>query len=666
MSAKKIVIITTSLILLSTLGQFAMVTGQLPQPPFDYLQPEKAWIKENGFPRDTWDQYNDTGRNKLNLTYRHSAVNIAYVIRSSDPSDEVNATFIVYKNESGSNGFNSTGHLFTGSVPAWTVMISLSSESTLGEYTYHLFIATYDPEGSPGLYQVRINLTGTITGGSNWTEPDGNPNVPWMFFEVPTGSLWPVSVSDQIGRFTPFFFDTPIPSTFFNATLVVRPPGNSTGASTAQVRWNHTNGTTIATYNPQVYYAGDGKWATQSIIPADNATFPANYTHPYKVDIRMGSYEHSATFYVYPIYAALLPETWLTQKPPATLDNGTARFAWIGSDLDGSVIAYQYKMDSGGWVETVETNRTYHGLANGTHRFEVRAVDDDGLVDSSPAYRDFTVLLNSPPETWIIIAPNATTNLRDVFFEWQGSDVEGFVASYDYRLDSEPWVNTLLTNKTYLNLSSGNHTFQVRSRDDKDLEDHTPAVATFRILPSWCERELERLNALIDALNGRIEELEDIIANLTSLLEDAEGANSILSILVEDLEEEKAQLALLVEQLENEKSQLQALVDSLSSENAELKEDLETCGNLTLDLQAQLELLTSEVYRLNQTVINLIWEKSHLESGREYLLALITQLRERIEELESQIPEISSMSWTGIFALTILTGLAGKHHRKGS
>jgi len=613
----------------------------LPSPPINYLQPEKAWIKEDGMARETWGQYNDTGRNMLNLTYRHSAVNIAYVIRSSDPTDVVNATFIVYRNDSASNGFNSTGHLFPGSVPVWARTIGLSAKQTQGEYTYHLFIITYDPEGETGIYQVRINLTGSLAGGSNWTDPLGNPNVPWLFFRVPKGTSWPVSVSDQLGRFSPFFFDTPIPSTSFNATMVVSPPGNDTGTSTATVAWKATNGTTIAEGQVPVYYVGGGRWAAQGIIAADNRTFPSNYTHSYSVSVEIGPFNHSANFYIYPIYAALPPDTWLTSTPPSTVENGIVSFSWIGSDLDGSVTGYRYHMDSGTWIETRGVNRTYYGLSNGTHRFEVRALDDDGLADPSPAYFDFEVLINSPPETWIVSAPNATTSQRDVFLEWNGSDVDGYVTGYAYSLDGEPWVNTTWTNVTYRNLTSGFHTFRVLSRDDRGLEDPSPAVTNFTILPSWCERELERLRALVSSLQEELEAQEALVANLTALLEEARGNNSALSAEVEALKEQNAQLTGRVWELEDEASGLEAEIAALRAEMEGLSGNLSNCNNRSRYLAEELARMTSRLRDLNQTVLNLLREKTQLEIGRDALLTLVAQLRKRVEELQAQVPDAS-------------------------
>ena len=626
--------------------------GGLPSPPPDYLQPERVWVKESGMPEEAWGQYNDTGPNMLNLTYRHSSVNLAYVIRSSDPNDQITTTFILYRNQSGANGFNATGHLFPGSTPVWTAPLGLSVKQTLGQYVYHLFMVTYDPEGMQGIYQFRVNVTGTVTGGSSWTQPGGNPNVPWVFFKVPVGTSYPLSVSDQLGRFSPFFLETPIPSTAFNATIVVVPPGNVTGTTTAHVVWNHTNGTVIGEFDVPVYYAGGGRWAAQSIMLADNTTFLENYTTPYTVRMTLGSFDRVGQFYVYPPYAALLPETWITEQPPSVTENTTIEFEWIGSDLDGQVTHYQYKMDLADWTSTTSTSRVYTGMANGSHRFEVRSVDDDGLTDTSPAYREFRVFVNSPPDTQIVSSPNATTRDRDAFFAWVGTDVDGAVASYGYRLDGGNWTNTLGTNRTYLNLTSGNHTFQVRAIDNRGLLDPTPASYTYTILPSWCELELERLNALVALLQARIDELESEVANLTELLKAADGENDLLRSEIQSLENEKAYLQSLVTSLESDKTQLLGQITNLTAENQGLEEDLEACANLTRDLRSAIDLL-------NATISGLILEKEELRVENEDLLALVEELRERIADLEAQIPEAP-----GLASLIFAAGMVNLIYRR--
>jgi len=266
--------------------------------PANYLLSEYAWLKDNDLGADTWKQYNNTGWNRLNLSYKFSKCNIAYVARSAATADDFNVTFIVYRNISAANGFNTTGHLFNGSTPIWNLTVPAVSTQTAGLYTYHLFITTFDPAGTQGLYQVRINETGPGT-GSSWTTPNGNPNVQWMFFFVPTATP-DVLVTDQLGRLSPFYLDGDSPTTQYNATMVIQPPGNATGGTTATFRWLDTDGTTVLWQKSgiPIYYVQGQGWAAQHVIAANTSFTPFNASAPYWVSVTMGSFLGTAQFYV--------------------------------------------------------------------------------------------------------------------------------------------------------------------------------------------------------------------------------------------------------------------------------------------------------------------------------------------------------------------------------
>ncbi len=287
---------TIGIVLASMFAAIPTAVAQVPRPA-NYMLVEYAWLKEDGAGPETWKQYNNTGWNRLNLSFRFSKVDFAYVARSAATADSFNVTFIVYHNQSAANGFNKTGHLFPGSTPVYTITMPATTTQTAGLYTYHLFITVYDPAGVPGIYQLRINETGPGS-GSSWTSPAGNPNVQWMFFFVPTVSP-AITVTDQLGRPQPFYLDGPSPSTKFNATMVIAPPGNNTGATTATVKWFNPAGVQIgSTKTVPIYYVGAGKWAAQNVINANTSAFPFNASYPYSVQITMGYFIQAGTFYV--------------------------------------------------------------------------------------------------------------------------------------------------------------------------------------------------------------------------------------------------------------------------------------------------------------------------------------------------------------------------------
>jgi len=282
------------------LAVISPAVAQVPRPA-SYMLVEYAWLKEDGVGPETWKQYNNTGWNRLNLSFRFSKVNIAYVARSIATADSFSVNFIVYRNGTSGNYFNKTGHLFGDLYDAGFLVLNRSvpaaSTQTAGLYTYHLFITTYDPQGVPTIYQVRINTTGPGS-GSSYSSPNGNPNVQWMFFFVPTTSP-AITVTDQLGRPQPFYMDGSSPSTKFNATMVIAPPGNSTGATKASVKWFTPGGVQIGnTHTVPIYYVGGGKWAAQDVINANTTAFPFNASYPYQVQITMGFFIQGGSFYV--------------------------------------------------------------------------------------------------------------------------------------------------------------------------------------------------------------------------------------------------------------------------------------------------------------------------------------------------------------------------------
>ncbi|MFN2371641.1 MAG: hypothetical protein ABR506_10905 [Candidatus Krumholzibacteriia bacterium] len=121
------------------------------------------------------------------------------------------------------------------------------------------------------------------------------------------------------------------------------------------------------------------------------------------------------------------PDTRITGQPPTLLEAGfTVEFHWTGSDPDGRVVGYQWKISDNGldgisprdtltidpltgavmnpWRFTTTTDSIFVVLADlpdfpgdevsprsfRTHSIFVRAMDDKGAVDPSPAYLSFT------------------------------------------------------------------------------------------------------------------------------------------------------------------------------------------------------------------------------------------------------------------------------------
>src|SRR5262249_19143519 len=141
--------------------------------------------------------------------------------------------------------------------------------------------------------------------------------------------------------------------------------------------------------------------------------------------------------------------------------------------------------------------KAYTGLANGSYTFYVKAKDQAGNEDPTPASCSFTVVVpdTTPPDTTITAGPTGTITVSSASFTWTGSDDVTPVGSllYAFRLDPlEPGFSAFgaVPSKTYTGLANGSYTFRVKAKDQAGNEDPTPASRSFTVAvtsnPSMC------------------------------------------------------------------------------------------------------------------------------------------------------------------------------------
>ena len=110
--------------------------------------------------------------------------------------------------------------------------------------------------------------------------------------------------------------------------------------------------------------------------------------------------------------------------------NSTVGLSWFGTDIDGFVSGYHIKINNGDWVETTTQDSVFLFSIDPNQDstdvdFYVRSIDDEGLVDESPAYLRVP-LKNSPPEVKFDAEslPIDTSNLV-VTFRYTANDPDG-------------------------------------------------------------------------------------------------------------------------------------------------------------------------------------------------------------------------------------------------
>ena len=171
------------------------------------------------------------------------------------------------------------------------------------------------------------------------------------------------------------------------------------------------------------------------------------------------------------------PNTTITSGPSGSTNDSTPTFGFSSSESGSS---FQCRFDSAAFAPCSGPGATHtpsSALSQGTHTFEVRAADQAGNTDQTPASRSVTVDTQAP-NTTITSGPSGSTTNRTPTFTFTSSEPQG--ATFQCRLDSAAF-SSCTTPITYPTLSFGGHTFRVRAIDAAGNVDSTPAVRTFTV-----------------------------------------------------------------------------------------------------------------------------------------------------------------------------------------
>jgi hypothetical protein len=220
------------------------------------------------------------------------------------------------------------------------------------------------------------------------------------------------------------------------------------------------------------------------------------------------------------------PETILHIQGPVDTVNHVVHLYWFGSDPDGEVIGFEWRLDNPAdtavarWRYTTRTDsifkiQTPGGFAKVT--FEVRAVDDDSLPDPTPARHDSLKFSNRPPAVAFIDPPSAGTNdttFASVTLRWAATDPDGDAVSFRVWLDRNQSAVRLTADRTITlpsadfclggNYYAGRRTAYVQAVDNGGLLGEIDSTTWYVKAPSgsvWdCTRRAKLL--IIDDVPG--------------------------------------------------------------------------------------------------------------------------------------------------------------------
>ncbi|HEY6728357.1 MAG TPA: hypothetical protein VI197_30310 [Polyangiaceae bacterium] len=169
---------------------------------------------------------------------------------------------------------------------------------------------------------------------------------------------------------------------------------------------------------------------------------------------------------------ATAPDTTIDTSPSDPSNSPTGDFTF-SSDEDS--VTFECNLDGAGFTACTSPYST-EALADGEHTLEVRAIDEAGNPDPTPASHTWTIDTTAP-DTTFIATPTDPTNDTVGDFEFGSDDAS---ATFECSLDGAGFV-ACPANFTTGALGNGSHTLEVRAVDEAGNTDATPASHTWTI-----------------------------------------------------------------------------------------------------------------------------------------------------------------------------------------
>src|SRR5213078_2507938 len=336
----------------------------------------------------------------------------------------------------------------TAAPPARSNSSSASFSFTATEagstFACQLDASAFAPCGSPRSY------SGLADGSHSFqvraTDPTGNTD------PTPASYTWTVDTTPP---------DTTPPDT----TITAAPPARS-NSSSASFSFTATEaGSTFACQLDASAFAPCVSPKSYSGLADGSHSFQVRATDP------AGNTDPTPASYTWTVDTTP-PDTTITPAPPARTTSSSASFSFTATEA-GSSFACQ--LDASAFAPCVSP-RSYSGLANGSHTFQVRATDPAGNTDPTPASYTWTVD-TTPPDTTITAAPPARSTSSSASFSFTATEAG---STFACQLDASAFA-ACVSPQSYSGLADGSHTFQVRATDPAGNTDPTPASYTWTV-----------------------------------------------------------------------------------------------------------------------------------------------------------------------------------------
>lgn len=358
------------------------------------------------------------------------------------------------------------------------------------KWTWHIlfhmsagFVEVYSDIDNAGYRLIMPRFNGaTLKFGS-----DGNPGVVHLR-QGPYRGIGPIGSADTIM----YFAGTTCATTRAEAETGAGFTAAAAGpAPTAAFTWSPTSPNTgqVVTFDASTSTAGTGSTITQYAWDLDGTTaltgvsptFTFSFTGVKHATLTVTQSDGQTSSVAHDITVGAdvtAPDTTITSPTTgSTVTTTNPSVAFTSSETPST---FEGRVDGGAWAPVTSPWVT-PTLANGSHTIDVRATDQAGNVDATPASITITVSTGAadvtPPQTTITApASGATVGTATPTVEFtadEPSTFEGRVDAGAWAARSSPWQLAALTN--------GSHTVDVRATDLAGNVDATPASVTFTV-----------------------------------------------------------------------------------------------------------------------------------------------------------------------------------------
>ena len=416
-----------------------------------------------------------------------------------NPNNSTDATFTFSSNEPGSTfecRMDGGG---------WIPCNSPANYTGLGEGDHTFEVRAIDsagnPDSTPASYTWSIDLTDPLTSIDTFPpDPSNSPDPSFTFSCSEVGCTFECRL-DGGG--------------WSSCTSPANYTGLGEGSHTFEVRATDAAGnldatpasytwsiditepvTTIDTFPPNPNNSTDATFTFSSNEPGSTfecrldgggwavCTSPANYTglgegtHTFEVRAidPAGNPDSTPASYTWTI-DTIAPDSNITSFPANPTQSTDASFTFTCNE---GACTFECKMDAGGW-SACTSPVNYSGLAEGSHTFQVRAIDSALNTDLTPATYLWTID-RTPPDTSITSNPSDPSTSPEASFSFTCTESP---STFECNLDSGGWASCS-SPRNYTGLSNASHTFKVRCTDQAGNTDTSPASYTWKVVAdSW-------------------------------------------------------------------------------------------------------------------------------------------------------------------------------------